>query len=172
MFNWRSKPPRPAWQDIEMVVTDCDGVLTDDTFHITAHGVETLRFCRADGIAVSILRDCGVRVAVLTREDNAVIRRRCQRLGIAYWVGGVTKAEVLAQKCADVQLSSVCYIGNERADYLALLDAGIGCYPSDAIEADLFASAGLMQLQTRGGHGCLREVAVYIEEAKQWATNR
>ncbi len=59
--------------DVDAVVTDFDGVHTDDTVIVDTHGGETVRVSRSDGMGVSRLRDAGIPVLILSTETNPVV---------------------------------------------------------------------------------------------------
>src|SRR5258706_15556520 len=74
---------------IRLLVSDVDGVLTDAGVYYSARGEELKRFSVRDGMGVELLRDRGIEVAWLTREDSDVVRARAQKLQIARLWGGI-----------------------------------------------------------------------------------
>ena len=55
---------------IRLVVSDVDGVLTDAGVYYSAAGEELKRFSMRDGMGVELLRERGIRTALMTREDS------------------------------------------------------------------------------------------------------
>ncbi|MCK5380633.1 MAG: hypothetical protein KAJ81_04125, partial [Candidatus Latescibacteria bacterium] len=51
---------------IRVLVLDVDGVLTDGTLHYSASGEEGKRFSVRDGLAIHLLLEAGIQIAVIT----------------------------------------------------------------------------------------------------------
>ncbi|HEY1106224.1 MAG TPA: acylneuraminate cytidylyltransferase, partial [Agromyces sp.] len=68
--------------DVDAVVTDFDGVHTDDTAWIDTDGRELVRVSRSDGQGVARLRAAGIPVLVLSAETNRVVAARAAKLGV------------------------------------------------------------------------------------------
>jgi YrbI family 3-deoxy-D-manno-octulosonate 8-phosphate phosphatase len=158
-------PIRPEWptrDDIDAVVLDCDGTLTDDRVILDQNGVESVTFHRGDGLAISMLRRAGVDMAILSTETNPVVTARADKLGIPALQGVDAKGPALAQWCAEhgVELSRTAYLGNDVNDLpcfdlvgwpIAVADA----HPSVRVRARAVTS-------TPGGHGAVRELASWL----------
>jgi len=65
--------------DVDAVVTDFDGVHTDDTVLIGQSGEEFVTVSRADGMGVSRLRAAGIPVLILSTETNPVVSARARK---------------------------------------------------------------------------------------------
>lgn len=152
-----------------LVVTDCDGVLTDNTFVYGPDGEKYRRWNMADGIAVQKLRAAGIQVVFLTQEESADIAQRAKALDVPVIVGGTDKLGALERQLElwagisvngrrkyPQSLSEVAYIGNEDNDVPVLLAVGRAFRPYDA-----WIPYG-ERLMSNGGEGCLREVAEEI----------
>ena len=59
--------------DVAAVVTDFDGVHTDDTVLTDADGRESVRVSRSDGMGIAMLRRAGIPVLILSSETNPVV---------------------------------------------------------------------------------------------------
>ena len=81
-----SQPTEPldasALADINLLVLDFDGVLTDDRVLVDQHGTEAVRCHRGDGWGIARLSESGVSVVVMSAERNPVVSARCQKLRI------------------------------------------------------------------------------------------
>ena len=76
--------PRPLLPNpLDALVIDFDGVMTDDRVTVDQNGVESVTCSRGDGLGLSMLRRIGVPVLVLSKERNAVVTARCQKLQVS-----------------------------------------------------------------------------------------
>ena len=145
--------------DVRAVVTDFDGVHTDDTVMTDAAGRESVRVSRSDGMGIALLRRAGIPVLILSSETNQVVSARARKLQVDVRQGVDDKASVLRDWAADqgVSLSQVAYIGNDIND-LGCLDV-VG-YPVAVPEAHpLVLAASRVIVSRTGGHGAVRELA-------------
>ena len=65
--------------DVDVVITDFDGVHTDDTAVVSEDGIESVRVSRSDGLGVERLRKAGVPILILSKETNRVVARPGRR---------------------------------------------------------------------------------------------
>jgi len=63
---------------VRVVLTDCDGVLTDAGVYYGPDGTELRRFSVRDGLGFERLAQGGVRVAIVSGERSACIARRAE----------------------------------------------------------------------------------------------
>jgi 3-deoxy-D-manno-octulosonate 8-phosphate phosphatase (KDO 8-P phosphatase) len=151
---------------IELVVSDVDGVLTDAGVYYSAEGEALKRFSMRDGMGVELLRDAGIRTALLTREDSPIVARRAQKLQIdCVWTGQRNKREALPRlvQTLGFPLRAVAYIGDDVNDLDALnfvAEAGLSVCPADAVPK--VASAVHFVTSARGGYGAFRELCDLI----------
>lgn len=147
---------------VKMVATDFDGVLTNNRVETFADGRESVVCNRLDGWAANLLRQAGIEVACISTEKNAVVARRCEKMGIPYRHGAEDKLAVLKEFCSGwgVALKDVLYIGNDTNDADCLSAAEWGIVPSDAVASVVNLADGFTH--ARGGAGVLREVASAI----------
>lgn len=147
---------------IKAVVTDFDGVLTDNLVQLDAQGNETVKCNRSDGWGIQQLKEAGYKVACISTEKNDIVARRCEKLKIPYIHGADDKKSALMKMTEEwrLELSEILYVGNETNDSECLSISGIGVVPSDAIPSAVkYADARTL---TRGGEGVLREIAAAI----------
>ena len=158
--------PRHPLIDVDALVTDFDGVHTDDTAAVDELGRESVRVSRADGAGVARLRAAGIPVLILSAEANPVVARRAEKLGVECLHGVAAKGEALAEWAAarGIRLDRIAYLGNDRNDVPALELAGWPVVVPDAAP-DALAEARHV-LQRPGGHGAVRELADLILAAR------
>lgn len=151
------------WSAIKLIISDFDGVMTDNRVLIDETGRESVYVSRADGQAVHILRSMNINVAIISTEKNEIVKKRAEKMGIESIHGVLDKAECLKRYCEErnILLQSVAYIGNDVNDLEAMKLAGIKIVPSDAYE-DVKKIADYIT-ETKGGYGVLREIAGVIK---------
>lgn len=152
-----------TWKDIKMIISDFDGIMTDNRVMVDESGKETVCVSRADGQAVHMLRSMGIDLAIISTEVNGVVGKRAQKLNVECIQSVSDKAECLKKYCGEkkISLSNVAYIGNDINDYDAMRIAGIKIVPCDAYE-EVKAIADYVT-ETKGGYGVIREIAGMIK---------
>jgi YrbI family 3-deoxy-D-manno-octulosonate 8-phosphate phosphatase len=143
---------------VRAVVTDFDGVHTDDTASVDADGVERVRVSREDGMGVSLLRAAGVPMLILSTEVNAVVRARAEKLRVPVLHGIDDKESALrgwAEENA-IDLDEIAYLGNDVNDLPAMRIVGWPIAVADA-HPRVRAEARVV-LTRRGGRGAVREL--------------
>ena len=111
--------------DVDAVVTDFDGVHTDDTVLTDADGRESVRVSRSDGMGIARLRRAGIPVLILSTETNPVVGARARKLRVDVRQGVDDKAAALlrvGRRRSGIPLSRIAYLGNDIND-LACLEA-------------------------------------------------
>ncbi len=153
--------------DVDALVTDFDGVHTDDSVLVGQDGSEYVSVDRGDGMGVALLRAAGVPTLILSTETNPVVGARAAKLGVDVRQGLGDKAAVLRAWAAEhgLNLDRVAYLGNDVND-LACLDL-VG-WPLAVPEAHprVLAAARLV-LGSPGGKGAVREAAERILAARE-----
>ena len=154
---------------IRLVLTDCDGVLTDAGVYHTARGEEMKRFNLRDGMGVERLRLAGIATAIITREKSEIAIRRAEKLKIQAHVGIVDKAGSLAEILAQhgVSIAEVAYIGDDVNDLDVIeriRDEGLCGAPRDALRE--IAEKVHYVSSSPGGHGAFRDFAEWLLRAR------
>jgi len=148
--------PEPITASV--LVTDFDGVHTDDTATVDSEGRESVRVSREDGMGVSRLRRAGIPMLILSTEQNPVVARRAEKLQVPVLHGIDDKASALAAWAAEhgIRLADIAYVGNDVNDLGAL---GIVGWPIAVANAHpQVKAAARVVLSRRGGEGAVREV--------------
>ena len=150
---------------LRLVLSDCDGVLTDGTVYVSGRGEALKRFSLRDGMGVERLRGLGIETAILTRERSPIVARRAEKLGAHLFEGVRDKREelprILVQSCAT--LAEVAYIGDDVNDLGVLEEIaheGLTGAPADAQPSVL--DAAHYRCQASGGLGAFREFAEWL----------
>lgn len=157
----------PAALDVDALVTDFDGVHTDDAATVDTHGTETVRVRRGDGLGVAALRRAGVPMLILSTEQNPVVARRAEKLGVEVAHGIEDKAAALTTWIVAKGLSPdrVAYVGNDVNDLPALAAVGWPVAVADA-RPEVLRAARLV-LDAAGGQGAVREACDRVLRARR-----
>lgn len=156
---------------IRLVLSDNDGVFTDNGVYFSERGEEMKRYSIRDGMGVERLRTCGVDTGIMTGEFSPNLKKRAEKLGIELLYLGVK--DKLA-KLEDVlfetglQLQELAYIGDDIND-LEVMEAisaeGVTACPGDA--TDFVRPVAHYTCSACGGNGAFREFAEWIVRQKQ-----
>ncbi|MGV2985373.1 cytidylyltransferase domain-containing protein [Microbacterium sp. AGC85] len=143
---------------VKAVVTDFDGVHTDDTALVDAEGREQVRVSREDGMGVARLRRAGIPMLILSTEVNPVVRARAEKLRVPVLHGVDDKEAALAAWATEngIALADIAYLGNDVNDLPAMRIVGWPVAVADA-RAEVRAAARVV-LDRRGGDGAVREL--------------
>jgi N-acylneuraminate cytidylyltransferase len=152
-------------QPILLFAMDCDGVLTDGGMYYSENGDELKRFNTVDGMAIALLRELGVKTAIITGETTEIVRRRAQKLKIDYCRLGVSTSKLEAlREIADkegIAMSQVVYIGDDLWDIECVENCGFGVAVANA-QPPVQAVAKYITT-VPGGSGAVREVVEYLK---------
>ncbi len=144
---------------IKAIALDVDGVLTDGTFWWGANGEEWKRFSFLDVMGISRARKAGLIFALISGEDSPLVDRFALKLGIAdVYTNCKDKAGALRSFAAIhfLDVSEICFMGDDVNDLGAVEIAGFTAAPADAHEA-VKQRANLVT--SRGaGNGAVREL--------------
>ena len=143
---------------VDAVVTDFDGVHTDDAAYVDVDGREIVRVLRGDGMGVSLLRKAGIPLLILSTEVNAVVRARADKLQVPVIHGSEDKAAALREwaQQTGIDLARTAYVGNDVNDLEAMSLVGWPIAVADA-RPEVKAAARVV-LSRSGGQGAVREV--------------
>lgn len=157
----------PAPLDVDAVVTDFDGVHTDDLAHVDQDGREAVSVSRSDGMGVRLLREAGVPFCILSTEVNPVVRARAEKLRVPVTHGLSDKRSALRKWISDEGLdpARVAYVGNDVNDLGCLAEVGWPIAVPDS-HPEVLAAARLV-LSRPGGSGAVREVCERVLAARK-----
>ena len=147
-----------ALNELEAIVFDFDGVLTDNRVFINQDGQEMVCCHRADGLAFDFLRRTNLKLFILSTETNSVVTSRGNKLKVPVFQGVKDKQKALKDisKKQGFSLLKTLFIGNDLNDYLAMKTCGFSTCPSDSHPKIL--EIVTFSLKTPGGQGIVREL--------------
>lgn len=161
----------PGTIDVDAVVTDFDGVHTDDSVRVDQDGVEAVTVSRSDGMGVALLRAAGVPLLILSTEANPVVTARARKLRVDVRQDVDDKAAALRDWAGarGIPLSRIAYLGNDVND-LACLDI-VGWPVAVPDSHPLVLAAARVVLDRRGGAGAVRDLAERVLAGRDAASH-
>jgi YrbI family 3-deoxy-D-manno-octulosonate 8-phosphate phosphatase len=153
---------RPARDDIDAVVLDFDGTQTDDRVLVDSEGREMVAVHRGDGLGIAALRRAGLKLLILSTEQNPVVAARARKLQVPALHGIDRKDLALKQWCEEQSIAPerVLYVGNDVNDLPCF---GLVGWPVAVATAhDVVRGAARAVTSTPGGNGAIREIASWI----------
>jgi 3-deoxy-D-manno-octulosonate 8-phosphate phosphatase (KDO 8-P phosphatase) len=154
-------------EDIKAVALDVDGVLTDGTFTWGPNGEEYKQFSFSDVMGISMASKAGIILALISGEDNILIDRFAQKMNITDTYKGRKDKAVALNSFANkykLELSQICFMGDDVNDIGALELAGFSVAPANAHES-VKQKVNFVTAKA-GGYGAVRELIDLILEKK------
>ena len=74
--------------NIKIVLSDCDGVLTDGGLYYAADGTELRRFQVLDGMGFVRLQQAGYKTGIITGDKTDIVDYRAKKLKVDYFYKG------------------------------------------------------------------------------------
>ena len=152
----------PTADDIDAVVLDFDGTQTDDRVLIDSDGREFVSVHRGDGLGIAALRKTGLKMLILSSEQNPVVAARARKLRLPVLHGIDRKDLALKQWCEEQGIAPerVLYVGNDVNDLPCF--ALVGWPVAVASAHDVVRGAARAVTTVPGGDGAVREIASWI----------
>ncbi len=146
-------------REIEWILLDVDGVLTDGSLYYDRRGHGMLKFNVRDGLALKLAQGVGIKTGVLTGRKSRALRRRAAELDLdTVIVGSRDKAEDFERflEHQATEPKRVAFAGDDLPDLQVLGRCGLSFAPADAVTEvrDVVHSV----LNRRGGDGAVREL--------------
>jgi 3-deoxy-D-manno-octulosonate 8-phosphate phosphatase (KDO 8-P phosphatase) len=154
--------------DIQLLVMDVDGVLTDGTVEIYADGSESKSFNLLDGHGLRMWQRAGGKSAFLSGRFSEATKHRAEQLGVDYCIQPLGRQEkweklpVLKKLLEDAGVSAerTAYIGDDLLDLPVIRYVGFGAAVANAVD-EVKEEADYVTTRC-GGDGAVREVIEYI----------
>lgn len=154
-------------QAVRLMIFDVDGVMTDGGLHYSDAGDEIKVFHTLDGLGMKLLKDSGVRLAIITGRTSKIVQRRVQELGIDFLYQGVhNKLEAFQQLLAEagVTAEQCAYMGDDIVDLPVMRRVAFAVAVPDSPE--LVRSHADYVTGWAGGRGAVREACEVIMQAQ------
>ncbi|MFJ3233438.1 cytidylyltransferase domain-containing protein [Streptomyces sp. NPDC086787] len=162
LFDAARPSTLPTAADIDAVVLDFDGTQTDDRVLIDSDGREFVSVHRGDGLGIAALRRSGLKMLILSTEQNPVVAARARKLKLPVLHGIDRKDLALKQWCEEQGIAPerVLYVGNDVNDLPCF--ALVGWPVAVASAHDVVRGAARAVTTLPGGDGAVREIASWI----------
>ena len=161
-----------AFQNIQVLALDVDGVLTDGSLSFDPTTNQELKsFHVHDGLGISMWKNAGNEVVIISGRNAEVVNRRANELGITYvYQGSTDKIADLEQALSEIGASpkQTSFIGDDLGDIPIMQHVGYSIAVADAVEevkeiADWVSSKN-------GGRGAVRDAIEHLmKNAGTWA---
>jgi len=152
---------------VELVLFDVDGVLTDGTLLIGPEGEALKPFSVRDGVAVGLLRQHGIKSGVLSAKSSQPLITRASQLGMdVIKIGFNRKLEAIEQIAEEwgIAAERIGFVGDDIIDIPVMRRVGVSYAPADA--HPLVLETADRVTRAPGGRGVAREVAEDLLAAK------
>ena len=146
-----------------MLLTDCDGCLTDGGMYYSENGDELKKFSTQDGLGFRLIRQKGIICGIVTGENTKLVKRRAEKLKLEILKMGIhDKLTTVKEICEEYHISmdEVAYIGDDVNDIELLRAAGFSASVPNAME-EVKEAVDFVTVRP-GGSGAVREVIEYI----------
>ncbi len=155
---------------VEILLMDCDGVLTEGFIFLLPDGAELKAFHSQDGHGLKLAKRAGIRTGVITGRRSTALEQRARETGIEFLCQAAgDKAQHLAELMAAHGLASeaIAFIGDDLPDVPVMERVGLAVAVANAVPE---VKQAAHYITTRaGGRGAVREVVELILKAQgQW----
>ncbi len=151
------------FRNIDLIVYDFDGVMTDNRVIVFQDGTEAVIVNRADGLGVDCFRGLGIPQLILSTETNPVVKSRATKLRLEVITSCKDKKIALESYCAQngYDLNKVMYIGNDLNDLEVMEIVGFSVAPTDAHPK--IKKIAKLVTKAKGGEGVVKELYDYMD---------
>jgi len=150
-------------KNMQVLVMDVDGVMTDGKIVFDSNGNELKFFCVKDGFGLARWHQLGKKSAIITARYSKPVEVRAKGLNIdLVFQDAYPKLEWYEKVLKEfgVKDEQVCYIGDDLADIPVMKRAGLGIAVANAAEETKGAADYVTK--NAGGNGAVREVIEMI----------
>lgn len=144
---------------IRLIISDCDGVLTDGKLYYGAEGEVLKVFNVKDGTAIKALMAKGIKFGIVSGRSSKSLSRRAEELGLDFCHMGIdNKSEIIRELISTFGLTKaeVLYVGDDVNDCAAREEVGLFCAVNDA--DILVKNIADVVLKSNGGDAVFKEI--------------
>lgn len=154
-------------RQIQLLLLDVDGVLTDGRLYFNNSGDEFKAFSTLDGQGIKLLQSSGVRVGIITGRQSQLVARRAEDLGVTLLIQGrEDKWQALNELLQEqpVPLEDIAFMGDDWPDLGVMSRVGLALTVANAHPS--VAQRAHWQSQLKGGEGAVREACDLLLQAQ------
>lgn len=159
---------RKAAAKVELLVLDCDGVLTDGRLYFSSEGEAMKAFHVHDGQGIAEWHRAGYRTAIITGRTSPIAKARAEELGIEFFMDNAgDKAAALDDLIGKVGVEAdrIAFVGDDVTDLGPMKRVGFPVAVRDCLEE--LSSVCVFRTSKRGGRGAVREVTDLLLLSRQ-----
>lgn len=167
MTNDADSTLKQRLKNIQLLILDVDGVLTDGRITYNDDGAESKTFNVKDGLGIRLLMNAGIRVVIVTGRYSSALRHRCKDLGIEHIYEGVKDKKGVIDailELAGATPEEIAFVGDDLIDLPLMRIVGTPIAVADAHET--VRECAEMVTSAKGGAGAVREVCEAILRAR------
>lgn len=157
-------------QQIQLILSDVDGVLTDGGITYDNQGIESKSFHVRDGLGIKLWQRTGHKFGIITARSSHIVKLRMAELGVeTVRQGSQDKLPVGLQLIRDMGLepNQVCYVGDDLSDLPLLARVGLAVSVADGVAE--VRSMAHVTTKLSGGQGAIRElVEMILKSQNRW----
>jgi 3-deoxy-D-manno-octulosonate 8-phosphate phosphatase (KDO 8-P phosphatase) len=163
---------------IRVIGLDVDGVLTDGGVYLGSARTggaeapfELKRYDIQDGLGIQLMRDCGLKVVIITGRVSESVAQRARELKVDVLVQDPEARKLPAltgiAREFGCTLQDIAFVGDDLPDLAVLRRVGLPVAVGNAVVE--VRRAAHLQLRANGGHGAVREFAEALLDARgEW----
>lgn len=151
---------------IKLLLTDCDGVLTDTGVYFSESGEVMKRFSIRDGMGTQLLRNAGIETGYISGENSPSLKKRAEKLKLQHvYLGIDDKLSTVRGIMQSHKLTpdEIAYIGDDANDAEVMKEiatVGLTATPLDGMP--VAKRLAHYHCKAQGGHGAFRDFAEWI----------
>jgi len=154
---------------IEYLVIDVDGTMTDGSIYYDESGNELKKFNTRDAAGFFVAKELGIKTIVLTGRECKATERRMKELQVDYLYQNIKDKESFLEKflCErGISPDKIGYVGDDVNDYGSMIKAAYKACPADAMDEIKMISDYISKYN--GGCGAVRDAIRHIVGDKAW----
>ena len=166
--EWRWYRHRKKLIEIQLLVLDVDGVLTDGGLLLNTDGELQKRFDVRDGLGLRLLQQMGLSLAFLSGGQGGATEVRAKQLDVEHCLVGIKdKPSALKQLQRELNIDRefTAFIGDDLNDLAVRDQIALLITPADACQ--VVRRQADWVLNRRGGHGAVREAAEALLQSRR-----
>ena len=157
-------------KNIRMVITDFDGVVTDNNVYIDENKNMSRKLNFRDVMGFSLLKKNGILIGIISGEQNSAMELVAEKFNIEDVHGNIrVKIDVLNSilEKYDLKNDEYVYIGDDVNDRECLEKARFKVTVNNAHKS-ILKIKDIQVTENNGGEGAFREIVDRILECKKW----
>jgi len=156
---------------IRLLLTDCDGVMTDGGLYYSASGKRVFEVTKVfnihDGQGFRLAREAGLKTGIISGRASPALAARSRELQIDYLYQGVANKIAVYEQIKSAEGltdEEIAYIGDDLPDLGPMRRAGLSIAVADAVTE--IRECAHLRTSKNGGRGAVREAVEQILQAK------